>query len=186
VEDGGDTAARGYADLGEHVASILNAAEQAGEQMRADAAREADELRRSARDDARSHVDSERHRATDEAERLVTAAIADARAIRDTARAAARRIAEEGQRRLHELRTDARALESRFETAVEDLHDLIGQLDDVVQDSIGRDERREPDARPEQETPVADLWPRAVPDPADEPEPAEPAGQPDEQHTHPA
>lgn len=182
MEDGGDKAGRGYADLGDHVASILTAAEQAAEQIRADASREADELRRTSRDDARSHVESERSRATDEAERLVSAALADARAIRDTARAAARRIAEEGQRRLHELRTDARALEGRFETAVEELHDLIGQLDDVVQDSIGRSE---PDAAVA-ETPVDDLWPRAVPEPVGEPSWDEPADQPNGQRSHPA
>ena len=193
MEDGGGTGARGYADLGEHVASILTAAEQAAEQIRADAAREAEELRASSREESRSHVDAERRRATDEAERLVSAAVADARAIRDTARAAARRITEEGHRRLHELRTDARALEGRFETAVEQLNDLMAQLDGVVQDSMGRPDERRADERPEpraaerrdeaedtEDTPVADLWPRAVPDPSDEAEWGVPDEQPDE------
>jgi hypothetical protein len=179
VEDGGGTGARGYADLGEHVTSILTAAEQAAEQIRADATREAEELRASSREESRSHVDTERRRATDEAERLVSAAVADARAIRDTARAAARRITEEGQRRLHELRTDARALEGRFETAVEQLNDLMAQLDDVVQDSIRRPDERRDEAEDTEDTPVADLWPRAVPDLSDEAEWGVPDEQPD-------
>jgi len=183
VEDGGGTGTRGYADLGEHVASILTAAEEAAEQIRADASREAEELRLASREESRTHLDSERRRATDEAERLRSAAVADARAIRDTARAAARRIAEEGQRRLHELRTDARALEGRFETAVEQLHDLIAQLDDVVQGSIDRsDDRTERDRRApapvEAEKPVADLWPRAVPEPPEQSDVDDEAGQP--------
>lgn len=191
MEDGGGTGARGYADLGEHVASILTAAEEAAEQIRADATREAEELRASSNEESRSHVDAERRRATDEAERLVSAAVADARAIRDTARAAARRITEEGQRRLHELRTDARALEGRFETAVEQLNELMAQLDDVVQDSIRRPDERRDAERPEpaaerrdeaedtEDTPVADLWPRAVPDLSDEAEWGVPDEQPD-------
>jgi hypothetical protein len=171
-----------FADLGEHVASIVSAAEQAARQIRADAEREAEELRTSAADAARAHTDSSRARATDEAERLVGAAMADARAIRDTARAAATRIAEEGQRRLHELRSDARSLEGRFEQAVDELHDLISQLDDVVQSAV-----RRPDTPPLSivESPPADepaelerdLWPRAVDDPGGEPE-AEPAVAP--------
>jgi seryl-tRNA synthetase len=191
VEDGGGTGARDYADLGEHVASILTAAEEAAEQIRADATREAEELRASSREESRSHIEAERRRATDEAQRLVSSAAADARAIRDTARAAARRITEEGQRRLHELRTDARALEGRFETAVEQLNDLMAQLDDLVQDSIGRPDEQRDAERPEpaaerrdeaedtEDTPVADLWPRAVPDLADEAEWGVPDEQPD-------
>lgn len=200
MEDGGGSGTRDYADLGEHVASILTAAEQAAEQIRSDATREADDLRQSSREESRSHLDSERRRASDEAERLVSAAVADARAIRETARAAARRITEEGQRRLDELRTDARALEGRFETAVEQLNDLMAQLDDAVQGSIGRPGERRDDDRPEpraaeprdetedtEDTPVADLWPRAVPDPSDEAEWGVPDEQPDEpQHTRPA
>jgi len=187
VEDAGGKGARGYADLGEHVASILTAAEHAAEQIRADASRDAEELHRTSREESRTHLDSERRRATDEAERLVSAAVADARAIRDTARAAARRIADEGQRRLHELRTDARALEGRFEIAVDELHDLIAQLDDVVQDSIGRsDDGADGDRRTRAPapagTPVADLWPRAVPELPDEADVDEQAGQP----SHPA
>ena len=200
MADGAGTGARGYADLGEHVASILTAAEQAAEQIRADATRESEELRESSREESRSHIESERRRATEQADRLVSAAVADARAIRDTARAAARRITEEGQRRLDELRTDARALEGRFETAVEQLNDLMAQLDDVVQGSIRHpderraDERAEPpaveprdEAEDTEDTPVADLWPRAVPDPADDAEWGVPDEQPDEpQPTRPA
>ncbi len=179
METGGEpTNGPRFADLGEHVASIVTAAEQAAEQIRSDAEREAEQVRASASDAARSHTESTRARATDEAERLVSAAIADARAIRDTARAAATRIAEEGQRRLHELRGDARALEGRFEKAVDELHDLISQLDDVVQGAV-----RRPDSppltvveSPVEDAPVElerDLWPRAVEDP-----PAEPLGEP--------
>jgi hypothetical protein len=191
VENGGDTTgARGYADLGDHVASILTAAEQAAEQIRSDAAREAESLRATSREEAQSHTQSERRRATDEAERLVSAAVADARAIRDTARAAATRIAEEGQRRLQELRLEARGLEGRFETAVDELHDLIAQLDDVVQDSVRRPEPQpaaspeESDGPAEDETPVRDLWPRAVADPPQD-EPAwDKSAEPDEQRSH--
>ena len=199
MDEGAGTGARDYADLGEHVASILTAAEQAAEQIRADATRDAEELQASSREESRAHVEAERRRATEQADRLVSAAVADARAIRDTARTAARRITEEGQRRLDELRTDARTLEGRFETAVDQLDDLMAQLEHVVQESIERRDEQRAEERPEpsapeprdaaddtEDTPVADLWPRAVPDPADdewgvpdeqpdEPEPSRPA-----------
>jgi vacuolar-type H+-ATPase subunit H len=183
VETGGDgTNVPRFADLGEHVASILSAAEQAADQIRADAEREAEQLRTDAAEAARSHHESTRARATDEAERLVSAATADARAIRDTARAAATRIAEEGQRRLQELRTDARALEGRFESAVDELHDLIAQLDDVVQGAVRRPETSpltvvESPADAEPDELERDLWPGAVEDPPAEPD-AEPAAAP--------
>jgi hypothetical protein len=162
---------RDYSEVGGHIASILNAAEQAAAEIRADAAREAEALRRAAESEAETLGTASRRGAEEEAERLVSGAKADALAIRDTARAAAERIAEEGGRRLEELRLDARALEGRFERVVDDVRDLIAQLEHVVVNSVdspaGDDEPPAPAlaAAPELRE---DLWPRLAEVPRDE------------------
>lgn len=129
---GAAATSRDYTDVGGHIAAILNAAERAAEDVRAEAARDAAALRREAQLEVEGHAGESRRRAEEEAERLVAGAAADARAIRDTAKAAATRIAEEGGRRLEELRLEARSLEGRFERVVDDLRDLIAQLEHVV------------------------------------------------------
>ncbi|MDQ3866310.1 MAG: hypothetical protein M3304_05730, partial [Actinomycetota bacterium] len=59
-------------------------------------------------------------------------ALAEAASIRDTVQAAARRVAEEGQRRLGEFRDDARALERRFLAAIDELRDLVSEVEEAV------------------------------------------------------
>jgi TPR repeat protein len=172
-------ALRDYADVGERVTSVLTAAEQAAEQIRADALRSADQVRRDAEAQARTYAAELRRDADQETERRLSTAVADAEAIRDTAQAAARRIADEGQRRLGQLREEARGLESRFEAAIDDLRDLLSQLEDVVVNAGGTPEhlaRPEPERAAETtETPEAELaevlWPGS---PDDASAPAEP------------
>jgi DNA anti-recombination protein RmuC len=162
---------RDYSEVGGHIASILNAAEQAAAEIRADAAREAEALRLAAASEAETLGTTTRRQAEEEAERLVAGAKADARALRDTARAAAERIAEEGGRRLEELRLEARALEGRFERVVDDVRDLIAQLEHVVVNSVDA-----PAADDEAGVPVLaaapelreDLWPRLAEVPRDD------------------
>jgi hypothetical protein len=131
---------RDYAGLGERVTAVLNAAEEAAAAIRAEAASEAEAVRSQAAAAGQGSAEEERRLGAEEAERLVSSAIADAAAIREAAHAAASRVAEEGRRRLGELRDDARRLEGRFERAVDDLNDLIGQLDAVVQGAVERPE----------------------------------------------
>jgi hypothetical protein len=157
-------AARDYAELGERVAAVLRAAEEAAEEIQEEALRKADALRRRGETEARAQVENERAKAAADAGRLRKAAVADAEAIRDTAQAAAGRIAQEGQRRLGELREDGRALEGRFESAVDDLHDLIAQLEAVVRNAAQRPEvtvePEDADTDPGRAL-EDDLWPRS-------------------------
>ena len=131
---------RDYTDVGDHVAAILNAAEEAASRIRTDASREAETLRADAESKASAHVEERRREAELEADRLVAGAVADAQAIHTAAEAAARRIAEVGHQKLEGLRTEARALEGRFETAIDDLRDLTAQLEEVVVGAAGRSE----------------------------------------------
>lgn len=155
-------AARDYAEIGEQVAAVLRAAEEAAEEIQGDALRKADAVRRRAETEARAQVENERAKAAADAGRLRNAAVADAESIRDTAQAAAGRIAQEGQRRLGELREDARALEGRFESAVDDLHDLIAQFEAVVRNAAQRPEVTVEPAEADMDPGRAledDLWP---------------------------
>lgn len=148
---------RDYTDVGDRVASILNAAEEAASRIRTDASREAEKLRADAESEARSLLDDRRREAELEADGLVASAAADAQAIHTAAEAAARRIAEVGHQKLEGLRSEARALEGRFETAIDDLRDLTAQLEEVVVGAAGRGE-----AHPAPESELAeDLWPAA-------------------------
>jgi hypothetical protein len=140
IEERTDTAAspapapsvRDYADVGDRVSAVLKAAEEAATQIRADAERAAEATRREAEREAERYAGDRRRDADGEIDRAVAAARADAEKIRETARAAARRVAEEGHSRLEELRGEARALERRFESAIDDLWNLITQLEAVV------------------------------------------------------
>jgi DNA repair exonuclease SbcCD ATPase subunit len=179
--DSPSAAAREYAELGERVAGVLRAAEEAADEIQEEAHRKVDALRRRAETEARAQVENERAKAAADAGRLRNAAVADAESIRDAAQAAAGRIAQEGQRRLGALREDARALEGRFESAVDDLHDLIAQLEAVVRNAAERPmvvvEESDADTDPGRAI-EDDLWPRG--------EAAEPAEDTSDAHTRPS
>jgi hypothetical protein len=139
---------RDYADVGDRVAAILNAAEEAAMKIRADAERVAETTRRDADRETERYAHERRRQADGELERLVAGAAADAETIRATARYAAERIGEEGHRRLEELRGEARVLERRFESAVDGLRDLIAELQEAV---LNAAEPRETSERPAEE-----------------------------------
>jgi flagellar biosynthesis GTPase FlhF len=135
-----------YVDVGERIASVLHAAEQAAEQIRTDARREAEELTagaRQARDEAdeyaqdvRSGVDGyanqHRREAEEEARQMLATAEAEAKALREAAQDMARQLEDEGRRRREELRDETRHLEERRKRALEDIREIAAQLEDVI------------------------------------------------------
>lgn len=160
---------RDYTDVGDRVAAILNAAEEAASGIRTDASRQAERLRADAETEANALLQERRREADLEAERVLSSATEDAEALRTAAEAATRRIAEVGQQKLEGLRAEARALEGRFEAAVDDLRDLTAQLEDVVVGVVRRD-----DAHPGRQL-TEDLWPAAELAEAAQPEDGRPA-----------
>jgi hypothetical protein len=128
-----------YEDLGGRVAGVLQAAEQAAEQIRADAEVEADTIRASADEyaqDVRQAVDTyaaqQRREAEAEAARAVEAGLAEARAMREAAQAMARRLEDEARARAEALRTETKALEDRRSRALDDLREIAGTLQDLL------------------------------------------------------
>jgi hypothetical protein len=156
-----DRPANGSADVGARVTGILDAAEQAAEQIRADALRQAHETMRRAEADAevrieelsreaervraeaddyardiRQAVDSygtqARREAEEEARRLVSEAEEQARATREAAQAMSEQIQSDASRRHETLQREARALEERRQRVIEGLRDLVAQLQDAL------------------------------------------------------
>ena len=147
-----------YGDVGVRVAGVLNAAEEAAEQIRTDARRTAEDIRRQAEADARKFASQRRREADQEAHRVIAEAQAQAQAIRDEAHVAARHIEEAGLQRQEQFRVQIRALEQRVEHALDGLRDVTAQLQSVVLD-----------AAPDSTTTAIIEPPRAAPAPAERP-----------------
>jgi chromosome segregation ATPase len=153
--------ANGSGDVGARVTGILEAAEQAAEQIRSDALRQVHESLRRAEGDAearieeltreaarvraeaddyardiRQAVDSygtqARREAEEEARRLVTDAEDQARATREAAQAMAEQIQADAYRRHETLLREAKALEERRQRVLDGLRDLAAQLQDAL------------------------------------------------------
>jgi hypothetical protein len=145
------SASSGYAEIGERVASVLNSAETAADQIRADAQAHAEELLRGARaeaervrsvarayeSDTREAVDayaSEQRRAADEQiAKQLSDAEAQARATREAAEEMAQRIEEEAHRRGQTLREESRGVEDRLRKALTAMRRMTAQLEDLLE-----------------------------------------------------
>jgi hypothetical protein len=154
-------ATSGSTDVGARVAGILEAAERAAEQIRADAVRDTHETKRQAEADAevrieellreakrvraeaddyardiRQAVDSygtqARREAEEEARRLVSDAEGQARATREAAQAMSEQIQADARRRHETLQREAKALEERRQRVLDGLRDLVAQLQDAL------------------------------------------------------
>jgi vacuolar-type H+-ATPase subunit E/Vma4 len=161
--NGGDEEkpANGSRDVGSRVTGILEAAEQAAEQIRSDALREAhDTMRRAEADaqirieeltretertrveadeyarDIRQAVDSygtqARREAEEQARQALTAAEDEARAVREAAQAMAEQIQADARKRHESLHGEAKALEERRQRVLDGLRDLAAQLQDAL------------------------------------------------------
>ena len=164
-----DRPANESAGVGARVTSILEAAEQAAEQIRSDALREVSETMRRAEADAqvrieeltreaervrneaddyardiRQAVDSygtqARREAEEQARALVDSAEEQARSVRATAEAMAEQIQADAHRRHETLQREARALEERRQRVLDGLRDLAAQLQDALVEPSHRED----------------------------------------------
>jgi hypothetical protein len=153
----GDAAAAGsvqaattYADIGERVAGVLSAAEDAAQQIRAEARSEAEHIRSAARTEAdavrreadaydteiRTAVEtfaSERRREADtEVQRLLSDSETQARATRQAAEAMARQIEQDGIQRGQALRDESKVVEERLKKALVSFRRITVELEELV------------------------------------------------------
>jgi colicin import membrane protein len=152
--------APGYTDVGDAVAGVLRAAQEAAEKIKAEArtqaqeiveraegdastrvdelTREAERTRRDAEEyarDIRQAVDSygtqQRREAEEEARGILADGEEQARATREAAQEMALQIEGDARRRQERLREEVRSLEERRQRVVESLRDMAAQLNDL-------------------------------------------------------
>jgi hypothetical protein len=148
---------RDYAELGDRVAAVLQAAEEAAEQMRLDARSTADQLLEEAKREAQrvrveadtdakntreaveSYATNHRREAEEKAGKLLSEAEGQARASREAAEAMAKRIEESARTLEEEVREQERMIRGRMQRYLAALRDVSGQIEDV----LGETERGE-------------------------------------------
>ncbi|MGH3023275.1 MAG: hypothetical protein ACRDNI_06425 [Gaiellaceae bacterium] len=161
-----------FSDVGDAVAGVLRAAEEAAEKIRRDASaqaieiveaarekataridqltREAERVRHDADDyagDVRTAVDSygsqQRREAEEEARKILSDAEEQARATREAAQEMAGQIEGEARRSHAGLREEIRSLEERRQRVLESLRELAAELTDLVPEPASRPRRAE-------------------------------------------
>jgi chromosome segregation ATPase len=149
--------AKGYTDVGEAVAGVLRAAEEAAEKIRTEARTQAIEIVEAARGDATSRIEEltreaertrndaedyandirqavesygsqQRREAEQEARRVLAEAEGQARATREAAQEMAGQLEGEARLRSDRLRDEIRSLEDRRERVLVGLRELAAEL----------------------------------------------------------
>jgi hypothetical protein len=169
AEEEAHEGSRGYAEFGDRVAAVLQAAEEAATQMRADASKAAEQMTRQAEQESKSllekakseaqrvrvqadteakntreavesYATNHRREAEEKASKLLSEAERQARASREAAEAMARQIEERAQTLGEEVREQERMIRGRMQRYLAALRDVTGQIEEV----IGETERGEP------------------------------------------
>jgi hypothetical protein len=167
LDEGATNSRMDHGETGNHVAGVLNAAEDAAETIRAKARRDADEILRDAKADAaarveeltreaarvrleaddyardiRAAVDSygtqARREAEEEAGKLLADAEEQARATREAAQDMGVQFEADARRRHESLVRETRSLEERRQRVLDGLRDLAAQLQDALVEPTSR------------------------------------------------
>ena len=129
-----------YAEVGQRVTGVLNAAEEAAAQIRAEAESDAARTRQEAEREAdqwRMEANRRRQEAEQEALRKLAEAEAEGKRIREEAEATARETEAATRRRQEELREETRVLEEHRQRALYELRDIAAGLQDVLLEAPG-------------------------------------------------
>jgi chromosome segregation ATPase len=160
--------AKGYTDVGEAVAGVLRAAEEAAEKIRTEARTQAIEIVEAARGEATTRIEEltheaertrhdaeeyaadirqavesyggqQRREADEEGRRILAAAESQARATREAAQEMAGQIEREARLHNERLRDEIRSLEERRERVLVGLRELTAELNELFPElSAGR------------------------------------------------
>jgi hypothetical protein len=129
-----------YMQFGDRVAAVLRAAEEAAEQIRADARAAAEQTTRRAEQDATTRLEEARREAEAQAARLLSDAETQARASREAAEAMVQRIQESARSLEEELGEQERMIRGRMQRYLAALTDVSGRIEAV----LGEPKRRDP------------------------------------------
>jgi hypothetical protein len=117
--------------LGDRVAAVLRAAEEAAEQIRTDAQAAAERVTRQAEDEAKTRLEESRR----EAVRVLSDAETQARAAREAAEAMVQRIQESARSLEEEVREQERMIRGRMQRYLAGLRDVSGQIETVLHET---------------------------------------------------
>ena len=118
-------------ELGDRVAAVLRAAEEAAEQIRTDAQAAAEQVRRQAEQEAKARLEDSRR----EAVRVLSDAETQARASREAAEAMVQRIQESARSLEEEVREQERMIRGRMQRYLAGLRDVSGQIEAVLHET---------------------------------------------------
>jgi cell division septum initiation protein DivIVA len=117
--------------LGDRVAAVLRAAEEAAEQIRTDAQAAAERITRQADHEAKARLEESRR----EAVRVLSDAETQARASREAAEAMVQRIQESARSLEEEVREQERMIRGRMQRYLAGLRDVSGQIEAVLHET---------------------------------------------------
>jgi hypothetical protein len=117
--------------LGDRVAAVLRAAEEAAEQIRMDAQAAAEQVTRQAEQGANARLEESRR----EAVRVLSDAETQARASREAAEAMVQRIQESARSLEEEVREQERMIRGRMQRYLAGLRDASGQIEAVLHET---------------------------------------------------
>jgi hypothetical protein len=129
VED--ESALSDVTQLGDRVAAVLRAAEEAAEQIRTDAQAAAERITSQAEHDAKARLEESRR----EAVRVLSDAETQARASREAAEAMVQRIQESARSLEEEVREQERMIRGRMQRYLAGLRDVSGQIETVLHET---------------------------------------------------
>lgn len=118
-------------ELGDRVAAVLRAAEEAAEQIRTDAQAAAEQVRRQAEQEAKARLEESRR----EAVRVLSDAETQARSSREAAEAMVQRIQESARSLEEEVREQERMIRGRMQRYLAGLRDASGQIEAVLHET---------------------------------------------------
>lgn len=134
------TPARSYADIGERVAGVLHAAEEAATQIKSEARTEADVYVRDTREAVNSYASQRRRQAEEDAQRTLAEAEAQARATRQAAEQMAKQIEETATRRQDALHQESRSVEARLQRALSGFRQMTERLEELLEAPLDTDD----------------------------------------------
>jgi hypothetical protein len=118
-------------ELGDRVAAVLRAAEEAAEQIRADAQAAAEQVRREAEQEATARLEESSRKAV----RVLSDAETQAHASREAAEAMVLRIQESARSLEEEVREQERMIRGRMQRYLAGLRDASGQIEAVLHET---------------------------------------------------
>jgi hypothetical protein len=129
-----------YADIGERVAGVLRAAEEAAGEIKSEARKEAESYVRDTREAVNSYASQRRREAEEVTQKILTDAEGQARATREAAEQMAKQIEGTARQRQGALREESRTVEARLQRALAGFRQITERLEELLEAPLETDD----------------------------------------------